>query len=221
MNEPIIDSYFRILENNDTYVVVEKSGNCPVHEASKYKENTLRRLVWKKINHEVWPIYRIDRETSGIVVFAKNPKNIPHIKITNKIYYTICKNYISPQLIDKPIGECKGTYVNWKKCIDENGLPSKTEVLETKQYNNYTLARINLLTGRQHQIRVHLESIKAPIVGDKIYGENEKLMLDYLNGKPITGDITRQALHLFSVTVNGEKYVCEIPNDMKNLLKKS
>ena len=91
--EPEIDDSFRILFEDNEIVVVDKSGNCPVHEGGLYKENCLTRMLEKKFGR-LLPCYRIDRETSGIVVFGKRKV----CKVEDKEYVGIPEVLVYPFL---------------------------------------------------------------------------------------------------------------------------
>jgi RluA family pseudouridine synthase len=219
MPEPEIDPKFDIVFEDDNCVVVSKSGNMPVHEGGLYKKNCLTALLEKKLGFRVFPVYRLDRETSGLVVFAKNKKAFEKIKISDKEYVAVCNGKISDDiLIDKPIGETKGDFIDWKKCVDEKGKPAKTKIIPIKIFKDYSLVKIILYTGRQHQIRVHLSSIGHHILGDKVYGESDKQFKDYLDGK-FDGKIKRQMLHLRKINLNGKEIEADIPEDMKQFIK--
>lgn len=214
MPEPEIDSKFDILYEDDFCIAVNKSGNIPVHEGGLYKKNCLTALLEKKLGYRVFPVYRLDRETSGIVVFAKNKEAFKHIKISEKEYIAVCKGKISKEIIvDEPIGEKKGDFIDWKKCVSKEGKSAKTRIIPIKSNKEYSIIRVLPLTGRQHQIRVHLSHIGHHILGDKVYGESDKKFKDYLEGKEIRG-IKRQMLHLMKIKLNSKKIEAKIPDDI-------
>lgn len=214
MPEPLIDPSFDIVYEDKDCIVVSKSGNIPVHEGGLYKKNCLTALLEKKLGFRVFPVYRLDRETSGLVVFAKNKSSFKKINISEKEYIAVCKGKIDKEItVDEPIGETKGDFIDWKKCVSPDGKPAKTRIIPIKNFLEYTIVRVLPLTGRQHQIRVHLSHIGHPILGDKVYGESDKLFKDYLEGKEVRG-IKRQLLHLFKIKLNGKEVEAKIPEDM-------
>jgi 23S rRNA-/tRNA-specific pseudouridylate synthase len=154
----------------------------------------------------------------------KKKSILKDLRIENKIYLAICKGEVKEQHINLPIAKIKGEYIDWKYSIVKDGKQSHTYVKPIKTNQNYSLVEIKLFTGRQHQIRVHLQAIKHNIVGDKVYGESDKNFIDYLNKElklPYNKeDINRQALHMHSIEINGRKIISEIPNDIKLLLKR-
>ena len=251
----VIDTNYTILFEDDSLIVVDKSGNCPVHPGGiRFKNNSLLTQLEKDLNDKrdndnkhdnnnkhdkyskikLYPVYRIDRETSGIVIFSKT-KNILDIKIQNKIYLAICKGEIKQTnnkqdtIINKPIVRGNGEFMDWKMIIDKNyknpkTKDSKTIITPIKSNKKYSLIQAKLITGRRHQIRCHLKSINHEIVGDKIYGESDKIFIDFINNELETPynkeNMNRQALHMYKITVNGKEITSKMPNDMKELLKK-
>jgi 23S rRNA pseudouridine1911/1915/1917 synthase len=233
MVEPEIDTNNIIIFENEDLILVNKSGNCPVHEGGAYKENCLTRILELKYGHRVFPVYRLDRETSGLIVFSKKNEMVHHIKntLSDKKYYAICENAFKPEeygvekTIDEPIGETKGDHINWKKCVDkENGNCATTVILPIKDVilkgSNEIGSLIEVMpkTGRQHQIRVHLSYIGHSIVGDKWYGKSDKLFKDHLDGiKDENALINRQALHLGKIKIKEIQYEAEFPEDIKKI----
>lgn len=230
-----IDINYKILYEDDLLLAVDKSGNCPVHPGGiRFKNNSLLTQLEKDLNcnnnssegnHiKLYPVYRIDRETSGIVVFAKNNSVIKDLKIENKIYLAICKGEVEEQHINLPISKIRGDYIDWKYGVDENGKHCQTFIKPIKSNKKYSLVEVKLFTGRQHQIRVHLQAIGHSIIGDKIYGESDKIFKDYVEDKLILPyneeKIERQALHMHSIEINGRKIFSELPDDLRQILKK-
>lgn len=217
--EPVVDSRFEVLYDDDICIAVNKSGNLPVHEGGLYYENTLTRILEKKYGKRLYPVYRLDRETSGIVVFAKRREQVKTVKIKDKEYLAVVEGVIKQRLvIDSPIGEIKGEYVKWKMSVTKTGRSAETVVEPVKALKNATLLRIFPKTGRQHQIRVHLQHVGHSVVGDKLYGKSDKTFLDYLEGKELNLPIKRQALHLYKIRLNNHEITAPIPEDMNKLI---
>ena len=169
------------------------------------------------LNKKIRPINRLDKDTSGIVIFAKSEYIQDNIKILDKEYLALSLGKFDKNkgIIDKPIKRKENSII--ERCISSDGEKAIThfEVLNSffsKEEENYiSLVNCKLETGRTHQIRVHLSSINHPILGDTLYGMPSKL-------------ISRQALHCFKmkfihpvtkkeITINSP-----IPNDMKKII---
>lgn len=170
-------------EDNDI-VVVNKPKNMLTHPTSIERENTLVNALLfhyednlSNLNGSLRPgiVHRLDRNTSGLLMIAKN--NIAHEHLANQIKNkTIIKKYraITHNVIEQDTGKIE-TFISrnqkqmQKMCIANEGKWSITEykVLERFKYN--TFVELNLITGRTHQIRVHLAHINAPIINDSLY----------------------------------------------------
>ena len=112
-------------------------------------------------------------------------------------------------IIDLPIARKPGSII--ERCIDSSGQPSRTVYEVMKEFENYSLVKCKLETGRTHQIRVHFSYIGHPLLGDTLYGKPSSL-------------ISRQALHSYMisfihpVTKKEQCFTCSLPNDMKHLI---
>ena len=217
-----------IYEDSDI-IVVNKPKDMVVHPAVGNKTGTLVNAILGKyelsdINGEVRPgiVHRLDKNTTGVLVVAKN--NYAHQKIaeqiqnreTKKTYIALVKGVISENNgeINMPIG--RHLTDRKKMAVVKNGKEAITKFKVLKRYiEGYTLVEIDLKTGRTHQIRVHMSHIGFPIVGDDVYS----------NGKNNFG-ITSQMLHAYKISfchpTKNEivEYVAEIPDYFNNVLKK-
>lgn len=215
MTEPVVDHTYSILYENDLMVAVSKPGNMPVHEGGLYVHNCLTAILEKKFGYRLFPVFRLDRETSGIVIFAKNSCDVKKLfnSIQSKEYLALVRGVVKEEMvIDEPIAETTGDYIRWKKCVRSDGKKSVTTIFPVRVIGDYTLVRVRPLTGRQHQIRVHLSHTGHPIMGDKVYGESDKLFKEYVDGGEVG---LRQMLHLARVVVAELIIECEMPEDMK------
>ena len=162
---------------------------------------------------------RIDMDTSGIVIVAKNANSQNDISLqmrenlVHKQYMAIVNGVIRDDefTIDKPIGRPNEESIQ-RKVLSEGGKDAITDVKVLERFYNNTLVEVTLHTGRTHQIRVHLAHIGHPITGDHLYEGDAPALID------------RQALHAAKMIVNhpmtGEKLEIEapLPNDMKKCL---
>lgn len=170
------------------------------------------------MHRKIRPINRLDRDTTGIVIFAKNEYIqecfVKQMKLGKfyKEYVAILEGVLdkSKGTIDAPIGRKDGSII--ERCIDKNGAKSVThyEVISSK--DNLSLVKFVLETGRTHQIRVHSKYIGHSILGDTLYGNETNL-------------ISRQALHahktafIHPITKKQIELTSPMPKDMMEILK--
>lgn len=217
-----------IYEDNDI-IVVNKPKGMVVHPANGNPDGTLVNSLMaickdslSGIGGEIRPgiVHRLDKDTSGILVVAKNDK--AHINLSEQIKnHEVKKTYIAlvrgivkenEATINMPIG--RSPTDRKKMAVVKNGKEAITHFKVLERYDNYTLLQINIETGRTHQIRVHLAKIGYPIIGDEVYssGKNE-------------WNIKGQCLHAKSLdfrhpVTNKEMHLeAELPEYFQNLLK--
>ena len=178
-----------IYEDNDI-IVVNKPKGLVVHPANGNPDGTLVNAIMaickdslSGIGGEIRPgiVHRLDKDTSGILIVAKNDK--AHIALSEQIkkhevektYIALVKGVVKENeaTINMPIG--RSTKDRKKMAVVKSGKEAITHFKVLKRYNNYTLLQVKIETGRTHQIRVHLSQIGYPLVGDTTYsnGKNE------------------------------------------------
>ncbi len=181
-----------LYEDNDV-IVVDKEQGMVVHPApGNYNGTLVNALLFhckdlSGINGIIRPgiVHRIDKDTSGILVVAKNDE--AHNKLSEQLknhsmkreYYAVIEGRLKNDsgTINKPIGRNKKDRL--KMGIVEDGKHAVTHYEVLERYNGYTLIKCILETGRTHQIRVHMSSIGFPLVGDPVYGfKRQKFKLD-------------------------------------------
>ena len=161
-----------------------------VHPANGNPDGTLVNAIMaickdtlSGIGGEIRPgiVHRLDKDTSGIIIVAKNDK--AHIKLSEQIKeHKVKKTYIAlvrgivrenEATINMPIGRSEKD--RKKMAVTKKGKEAITHFKVLQRYDNYTLLQVNIETGRTHQIRVHLSQIGYPIIGDEVYsnGKNE------------------------------------------------
>ena len=178
-----------IYEDNDI-IVVNKPKGMVVHPANGNPDGTLVNAIMaickdslSGIGGEIRPgiVHRLDKDTSGLLIVAKNDK--AHVNMSEQIKnHQVKKTYIAlvrgsvkedEATIDMPIGRSNSD--RKKMAVNKNGRNAITHIKVLKRYDKYTLLEVNIETGRTHQIRVHLSHIGYPIIGDYTYsnGKNE------------------------------------------------
>lgn len=179
-----------IIYEDDDIIVVNKPKGMVVHPVNGNPDGTLVNAIMaickdslSGIGGEIRPgiVHRLDKDTSGLLIVAKNDK--AHVNMSEQIKnHEVKKTYIAlvrgvvkenEATIDMPIG--RSTSDRKKMAVIKTGRNAVTHIKVLKRYNKYTLLQVNIETGRTHQIRVHLSHIGYPIVGDYTYsnGKNE------------------------------------------------
>ncbi|MDD6272232.1 MAG: RNA pseudouridine synthase [bacterium] len=166
-------------------LIVYKEGGLSTINNDKYKDSLYSKVYdyLHKKNQKVFVVHRLDRDTSGLVIFAKSEK--VKLMLQNN-WENVEREYIaivhgntkSEDIIKSYLKETKTLYTYYTN--DKNGKYSETKYTKLFSNNNYSLLRINLITGRKNQIRVHMSDNKTPILGDKKYGKKDgfrKMML--------------------------------------------
>ena len=201
-----------VLFEDEHLAVFDKPPMMPCHESIKHRGDTLSNFFAAHCPNTVFRcVNRLDRDTSGCVVVAKSRFCANALqKSCEKVYLGICRGLeISGGRICAPIAREKESII--KRCVREDGQFAATTFTVVKRYEDLSLCRFILETGRTHQIRCHMAHIGAPLVGDDMYGEK-------------SGLINRQALHCgevsFTHPVTGERLTVKapMPSDMKRLL---
>ena len=218
-----------ILYEDDDIIVINKPKGMVVHPANGNPDGTLVNALMaickdslSGIGGEIRPgiVHRLDKDTSGVIVVAKNDK--AHIELSNQIknkqmkktYICLVRGNIPDEeaTINMPIARSKKD--RKKMDVDKSGKEAITHFKVLKRYNGYTYLEVNIETGRTHQIRVHLSHIGYPIVGDAVYS----------NGKNPFG-IKGQCLHAlrleFNHPITGKKMKIEakMPKYFEDVLK--
>ena len=229
-----ISHKLNILYEDEYLLVINKEAGFPIHPSSSHFEDTVSNFVKSyfienNIKRKIRPVNRLDRNTSGITIFAKSDY-IQDILIKEMNSKTLKKNYIaitegipdkSEGLIDAPIARKYGSIIEREICFDSNeNLPidykpqsaqTMYRVLKIDKKNNLSLISYTLLTGRTHQIRLHSKFINCPLLGDELYNKESNF-------------INRQALHSESITfvhpITKEilNIIAPLPEDMKTII---
>ena len=178
-----------IFKTND-FALFDKPPKMLVHPKGNFYHTSLLDAIRFNFGVNANPIHRIDRETSGLVLVGLNKQSERKLKIMlqeqniKKEYIAYVEGKINNCIIDANILEQdKNMNLGIKSIIHSSGKKSITKIEVIKQNPNFTLIKAYPLTGRTHQIRIHLSHIGHRILGDFLYGVKENLSRDYLDGK--------------------------------------
>ena len=233
-----------ILYEDDDVVVVNKPAGMTVHPAAGVSHGTLvNALLYhcrgslSGIGGVIRPgiVHRIDRNTSGVLVVAKN--DIAHRNLAeqfffhtiNRTYYAICYNVPNPLAGTIEGNISRSPYDRKKMALVANGGKSAITHYETIEIykNAASLVKCRLETGRTHQIRVHLSSIGCHLIGDDVYVKPKKSTIPFTEAlKSYINNFPRHALHAYSLgfehprTKEHLEFSADFPDDMRELLQK-
>jgi 23S rRNA pseudouridine1911/1915/1917 synthase len=238
--EPEVPREYSVLYEDEWLLAVDKPAGLPVHPTARYFRNTLTALLKERYGDQR-PVltHRLDSETSGVVLTAKTKavesavKKMFAARQVGKVYQAVVGGTPQPRSgrIDIPLGPDESSPVRVKMAGRADGLPALTEYTVEKEFpsRRISLVRCFPRTGRQHQIRAHLAHIGHPVVGDKMYGPDRNLFLEYVENGPTPEVIERagfprQALHATSLRlthpVRGEEWeiTSPLPPDIRSLV---
>ena len=232
-----------IIYEDESILIINKKAGIVTHPAPGNKTGTLVNALLQhaknnlsSINSSNRPgiVHRLDKDTSGLMVIAKN--NNAHLYLADQFkshsitrkYFALVWGVPSNQIIKGYITRDK---INRKKMsLNKNkGKYSETHISLKKSYGICSIVECLLKTGRTHQVRLHLSSINSPVVGDKIYGKNIKNK--YIQNKKtfnkylILKNFSRQSLHAYFLAIKHPnsrklmKFKTDFPKDIKNLLE--
>lgn len=175
-----------IIFEDNSFLIVNKTANIAVHPSIAHYSDSLSngiKYYFDSINlkKKIRPVNRLDRDTSGLVIFAKNQYVQEQLikqmqdKIFKKEYLGILDGTLDKKTgtIDAPIARKEGSII--ERCIAGSGKTAITHYEVIKEFSDYSLVKCLLETGRTHQIRVHFASIGHPLIGDSLYGEKSNL----------------------------------------------
>jgi len=216
----------RIIYEDNDLLVVDKPPGLTTHPAPGQTEHTLINAILSYypglagMGDTLRPgiVHRLDKDTSGLIIIAKNTKAQLNLvnqfkeRTVKKVYLTLVKGHLTPEqgIIEAPIGRHPVDRI--RMAVTTSGRPARSEYKVIKYLGDYTLLEVRPETGRTHQIRVHLAAIGFPVVGDGTYGEKSP----YLK---------RQFLHAhrikFKLPSTGEtvELKSELPEDLQQALQ--
>ncbi len=211
-----------VYEDGDL-LVVNKAPGVLVHPGTGHFSDTIGNFLMEYyknqgIEADFHPVHRLDKGTSGLLVVAKHPhaqerlKGQLHTAEFRRTYLAVCLGSPPAEAgeVDAPIGMAEGSIL--ARAVRPDGLPAKTRYQVLKRQGNLTLVRLELVTGRTHQVRVHMAYLGCPLAGDFLYGVEDPDLI----GRP--------ALHSWRLEVRqpvtGERltFQAALPEDMARLM---
>lgn len=225
-----------LFENDDFIVLNKPSGMLSIPDRTQ-SQPSIKDFLIEKLGG-IFTVHRLDAATSGVIVFAKNETTHKHLsqqfeeRSTHKIYNGLVTGKLAETegTIDEPIAEHyshKGVMM-----VNANGKPSVTRYRLLEQFKSYSWMEFNILTGRTHQIRVHMKHLGHSIACDELYGDPKPLLLSSFKKKfnlaksaeeerPI---LQRLALHAAllqfkDLAGNSLSFEAPLPKDLKALLQ--
>ena len=212
-----------VFEDQDL-LILNKAPGVPVHPGPGHQDDTLGNFVahYYKMTGQIAafrPVHRLDRGTSGLLCVARHAhaqevlKGQLHTAAFSRTYLAVCEGRPSPErgVVDAPIGRAEGSAI--RREVRPDGAPARTRYEVVEEAGGRSLLRLELETGRTHQIRVHMAHLGHPLTGDFLYGTEDPSL------------ITRPALHAAEISlvhpVTGRPHTWQapLPEDMAALLQ--
>lgn len=196
---------------DEDIIIYNKPPFLAVHPSIRHYDDTLANAFAARFPDMPFrPVNRLDRDTSGLCVCAKNRLAAAGLTELKKVYFAVVTGDIERGgTVDLPIARENESII--KRCVRADGKPAVTHYEPLERVNGRTLLKIRLETGRTHQIRVHMSHIGHPLCGDRLYGGD--------------GSIDRQALHCgeteltHPITKKVIRTSAPLPEDIRALLK--
>lgn len=196
---------------DEDIIIYNKPPFLAVHPSIRHYDDTLANAFAARFPDIPFrPVNRLDRDTSGLCVCAKNRLAAAGLTELKKVYFAVVMGDIARGgTVDLPIARENESIIN--RCVRADGKPAVTHYEPLERINGRTLLKIRLETGRTHQIRVHMSHIGHPLCGDRLYGGD--------------GSIDRQALHCgeteltHPITKKVIRISSPLPEDIRSLLK--
>jgi len=226
-----------IINEDENLIALNKPSGLLSIPDREGKDISLKKMLIEKYGN-IFTVHRLDKGTSGLIVFAKNEETHKHLsqqfetRQTEKIYLGLVLGSLAEKkgTIDAPIVEHpakKGLMTVYK-----NGKESLTDFEVLEDLKIFSWVQFQIHTGRTHQIRVHAKHIGHPVVCDELYGDGKPILLSSLKHKfklskneleerPILNRLALHALSLQFINVNDEKIKLEapLPKDLRALLQ--
>jgi 23S rRNA pseudouridine1911/1915/1917 synthase len=233
----VVKASLEIIAENDHFIVINKPPGLLSIPDREGKEASLKEILLQKYG-QIFTVHRLDRETSGIIVFAKDPETHKFLsqafeeRTVEKYYQGIVNGTLAEKqkTIEAPIAE--NTVKRGVMIIHQRGKPAITDYEVLEDFGKFSLLQFRIHTGRTHQIRVHMQYVGHPLVCDELYGDglpvkissfkrNYKLSKNEEEEKPILARTGLHAQRLRFTDMEGNTYdlQAEMPKDMRALLQ--
>jgi 23S rRNA pseudouridine955/2504/2580 synthase/23S rRNA pseudouridine1911/1915/1917 synthase len=228
-----------IIYEDDDLLISNKPPHLPVIPDRFEGRYNLRDLInkfrQKEKANKIWVVHRIDADTSGLVMFTKSEHMHREInslfedRKIEKYYLAVVEGVLKQKegIIDRPILKTAR-----RMLIDKKGKPSQTFYNVIEQFDGFSLLQLKPLTGRTHQIRVHLKDIGCPLAVDPLYGKRSEIGLNHLKNnyhskpfetpRPLCARLTLHAHQLKFIdprTGQTQQFEAELPKDLMALIK--
>ena len=210
-----------VYEDGDI-IVLNKAPGIPVHPGPGHFSDTIGNFLLDYydstgVEADFHPVHRLDRGTSGLLAVAKHPhaqevlKNQLHTPEFRRVYLAVCEGVPSPAagVVDAPLGPRPGSLV--EQMVRPDGKEARTRYETLEVYGNRALLRLELDTGRTHQIRVHMAHLGHPLTGDFLYGREAPELI----GRPALHSAELTLRH--PVTRESLSFRTPMPEDMERL----
>jgi 23S rRNA pseudouridine1911/1915/1917 synthase len=232
-----VKGFSTIFENEDFIAINKEAGMLTIPDRHDETQLSLYKILNQKYG-KIFIVHRLDRDTSGLILFAKNEVTHKYLsqlfeqRNIEKKYLGIVRGSMPEKSgsINEPIGEHptrKGMMT-----ISKKGKPSLTNYEVLEDYGIYSLVQFEIQSGRTHQIRVHTKSIGHPIICDEIYGDGKPILLSTfkkkykmsdndLEERPLTSRLGLHSASLLFKDIHQKEFFIEapLPKDMKALLQ--
>jgi 23S rRNA pseudouridine955/2504/2580 synthase/23S rRNA pseudouridine1911/1915/1917 synthase len=227
-----------LYEDDDLLIVNKPAGLLVVPDRFNALLPSLNRTLEQKMGGKIWVVHRLDRDTSGVICFAKNETAHRYLSIlfqerdVNKFYAGLVNGIVVPDqgriegyITEHPAG-------NGRMMVAKKGKLAVTDYKVAEQWPLYALMQFQIHTGRTHQIRVHMRSIGHPLVCDEVYGDGKPFLLSAIKRKYRMSEkdeeekplLSRLALHAYRLEFQKEdgtliEAEAPLPRDMAACVK--